>query len=347
MMRAGKTRSIHAVAFLAVVCAAIVAATVFATVSAIVLTIPARAADPVFPVGSRLGLVPPPSMIPSPAFSGFFDPNKNAAILLVTFPPVAFDQLDKSMVPEELKKQGSTSTSANRSSSACGKGFVVRATQTTDKGRYRKWLLVVAGSDFTALVTIQVPDGDTAYPDKLLHDTIATLAVRAGVPDAERLSVLPFKVGDLAGFHIDDVLPGRALMLIDGAAAPAATQHAHFLIAAMEGGPTETQNRDEFARVMFEQIGGIKDVQIQDAEPLRIGGQTGYETLATAKDNKSDSDVRLVQWLRFGTGGYMQMIGVAPRRPVGGRIHAAAYRARQRRSEVNLNSVTPRRMTVR
>ena len=35
------------------------------------------------------------------------------------------------------------------------------------------------------------------------------------VPDAERLSLLPFKVGDLAGFHIEDVLPGRALMLAD------------------------------------------------------------------------------------------------------------------------------------
>ena len=96
------------------------------------------------------------------------------------------------------------------------------------------------------------------------------------------------------------------------AAAPAATQHAHFLIAAMEGGPTETQNRDEFAQVTFSQINGLKDVQIQDAEPLRIGGQTGYETLATAKDGKTDSDVRVVQWLRFGSGSYMQMIGVSP-----------------------------------
>jgi hypothetical protein len=304
MMRASQTGSIRAVAFLAAVCAAIALT--------IASAIPARAAEPVFPVGSRLGIVPPPDMIPSPAFSGFADPNKDAAILLVTFPPVAFDQLDKSMVPEELKKQGIEVAQREPIELGFGKGFVVRARQTTERGRYRKWLLVVAANDLTALVTIQVPDGDTQYSDKVLNDAVATLAVRASVPDAERLSLLPFKVGDMAGFRIDDVLPGRALMLIDAGAGQAATQHTHFLIAAMEGGPNETQDRDEFARVTFVQISGLKDVQIQDAEPLRIGGQAGYETLATAKDGKSDSDVRVVQWLRFGSGSYMQMIGVSP-----------------------------------
>jgi len=62
--------------------------------------------------------------------------------------------------------------------------------------------------------------------------------------------------------------------------------------------------------VTFDQIGGIGEVRIQDAEPLRIEGQPGYETLAKAKDPRG-TDVMVVQWLRFGTGGYMQMIGIA------------------------------------
>ena len=60
----------------------------------VICAVPARAADPIFPTGSRVGLVPPAGMLPSKAFSGFADPDRNAAILLVTFPPVAFDQLD-------------------------------------------------------------------------------------------------------------------------------------------------------------------------------------------------------------------------------------------------------------
>ena len=51
-------------------------------------------------------------------------------------------------------------------------------------------------------------------------------------------------------------------------------------------------------------------MRIQDAEPLRINGQSGYQTLAKAKDAQG-ADLMVVQWLRFGTGGYMQMIGIA------------------------------------
>jgi hypothetical protein len=282
----------------------------------VICAVPARAADPIFPTGSRVGLVPPPGMLPSKAFSGFADPDRNAAILLVTFPPVAFDQLDKSMVPEELKKQGIDVKGREPITFGFGKGFIVKGIQSTDKGRYRKWLMVAAASDLTALVTVQVPDGDPTYPDTALHDALASLAVRASVPDAERLSLVPFTVGDFAGFRIDDVMPGSALMLVDGPPGPnkdpsKPSQSAHFIIAAMQGGPQEDRDQDNFAREIFDQIGGIKDVRIQDAEPLRIDNEQGYQTLAKAKDSKSDTDVMVVQWLRFGTGGYMQMIGVS------------------------------------
>ncbi len=75
-------------------------------------------------------------------------------------------------------------------------------------------MLVVPAGGITALVTVRVPEQAGKYSDQVVRAALSTLAVRASVPDAERLSLLPFKVGDLAGFRIDDVLPGRALMLV-------------------------------------------------------------------------------------------------------------------------------------
>lgn len=288
-----------------------------AILALLLLAIPARAADPIFPTGSRLGLVPPPGMVQSRAFEGFEDRDKNAAILLAALPAAAYDQLDKSMVPEALKKQGIDVDKREPIELGTGKGFILSGKQATNKGRYRKWLLVAATGDITALVTAQVADRDQTYPDSAVRDALATLAVRASVPDAERLSLLPFTVGDLAGFHIDDVVPGNALMLVDappdrGKDVSGPSHTTHFLIAVMQGGPKEPADRDNFARVTFSQIGGIGNVRIQDAEPLRIGGRPGYETLATATEGQTDADVRVVQWLRFGNGGFMRMIAVVP-----------------------------------
>jgi hypothetical protein len=160
-----------------------------------------------------------------------------------------------------------------------------------------------------------------------MRDAIATLVMRDSVPDAEQMSLVPFTISDLAGFHIDEVLPGRALMLVDKPAdtassqagskdgkdqnKDAATLNARLFIAAMPGGPAEPPDRSNFARSLFQQIVGIKEVQVQDAEPLRIGSQQGFETLAKAKDMQSDADVMVVQWLRFGSSGFLQMIGIA------------------------------------
>lgn len=283
----------------------------------------APAADAIFPTGSRVGLVPPPGMTPSRNFAGFEDAQNEAAILLAAFPAEAFSALDKSMVPEALSKQG---IDKREPMAVAGtSGFLLTGKQAVNGTSYSKWMLVAPIGGITALVTVRAPEKNKSYTDQTVRTLLATVAVRASVPDSERLSMLPFKVGDLAGFHIDDVLPGRALMLVDTPAggdqsakkaqaankdAPGQPVDARFLIATLPGGPNEAKDDDNFARVTFDQIGGITDVRIQDAEPLRIGGQSGYETLAKAKDGQG-TELMVVQWLRFGTGGYMQMIGIS------------------------------------
>jgi hypothetical protein len=295
---------------------------VWAAIFAVMLLVmPAHAADRIFPPGSRLGMVPPAGMVVSRSFEGFEDIDKNAALLLSTLPAVAYDQIDKTMVPEALQKQGILIDRREPITLDAGRGFLLIGREMHGTTPFDKWLLVVGAADITALVTVQIPDHDPVYSEKALRDAFATLAVRPSVPDAERLSLLPFTVGDLAGFKIDDVLPGRALMLdnpVTTATANAsakdtspAAPNARFLIAAVPGGPNESEDRANFARVAFGQILGIKDVQIQDAEPLRIGNVSGFQILAKAKDAQSDADVMVVQWLRFGGGGFMQMIGIA------------------------------------
>ena len=52
-------------------------------------------------------------------------------------------------------------------------------------------------------------------------------------------------------------------------------------------------------------------MQLQDAGQLRIASQPGYQTLAKAKDAGTGTDVMVVQWLRFGSGGFLRIIGIA------------------------------------
>ena len=285
-----------------------------------VLAIPAWAAEPVFPPGSRIGLVPPAGMVTSNLFAGFTDPADNAAIVFTTLPAAAYAQIEKALDAETPKQQGINVEKREAMQLAVGKGILLSGRQTADKARYRKWLLVAPGGDITALVTVQVREHNNVYSESVVRAALATLAVRASVPEKEELGLLPFTVGDLAGFHIDKVVRGRALVLTDAPGkgsqesskgTPQSNLDPHLLVAAIPGGPSEPDDRANFARLAFSEIGGIKDVHVTVFEPLRIGGQFGYQTMADAKDARTGTDIMVVQWLRFGSGGSLQMIGVA------------------------------------
>jgi hypothetical protein len=281
------------------------------------LAIPALAAEPVFPPGSRVGLVPPAGMVASKTFDGFADPGSDAAILITVLPAAAYPQIDKTLDADALKKQGVNLEKREPMLLSFGKGFLLTGRQIAEKTRYRKWLLVASASDFTALVTVQVPEQATAYSDRVVRESLATLSVRPKVPEAEELGLLPFAVGDLAGFHVDGALRGRALMLSDASGPNDSSKEATFgsldarmLIAAVPGGPAEPDQHANFAKLSFNEIGGIRNVHVTVSEPLRIGGQSGYQTMAEAKDVQSGADLMVVQWLRFGGGGYLQMVGI-------------------------------------
>jgi hypothetical protein len=283
---------------------------------ALTLTMQAAVAeDAIFPTGSRLGLVPPTGMVPSRTFQGFEEPGTKAAIVLTTLPANAYEQLAKSMVPEAMKKEGIEVERREPVELPAGKGFVLSGWQTIEKERYRKWLLIASAGDVTALVNVQAPEQAANYSEETVRAAFATLAVRPHIPETELLALIPFRIGELAGFHVEDVLPGRAIVLVDPASqtadAAGATAKGRMFISAIPGGPEEAADRGNFARVAFGQIVGIKDVQLQDAGPLRIASQPGYQTLAKAKDAGSGADVMVVQWLRFGSGGFLRMIGIA------------------------------------
>jgi hypothetical protein len=254
-------------------------------------------------------------MVPSRTFQGFQEPGTKAAILLTTLPANAYEQLAKSMMPEAMKKEGIDVERRDPVELPAGKGFVLTGRQTVEKERYRKWLLIASAGDVTALVNVQVPEQAANYSEEAVRAAFATLAVRPHIPETELLALIPFSIGELAGFHIEDVLPGRAIVLVDPASQTAdgagATAKGRMFISAIPGGPEEAADRGNFARVAFGQIVGIKDVQLQDAGPLRIASQPGYQTLAKAKDAGTGADVMVVQWLRFGSGGFLRMIGIA------------------------------------
>ena len=278
--------------------------------------LPATAAELNYPPGSRIGLAPPPGLVPSKTFFGYEDPSNSVAMMLVALPPQAYADLDASVTAETLKRQGVTMESREALPLPSGKAFLVVGRQEVDNVKIRKWILVASSPTLTGFVTVQMPETATAlYPDAAIRASLATLAFRAAVPVDEQLGLLPFKVSELSGFRIAGVIPGRAVMLSDAPAgapgSPDSTNEPHIFAAIAAGGPAQSADRDTFAREVFATLPNIREIRVTTSEPLRMAGQQGHQILANAKDASGTSPLTVVQWLRFGGGGYMQIVGIA------------------------------------
>ena len=275
---------------------------------------PATAADAVFPIGSRLGLVPPPGLKPATAFPGFEDQQRGVFIRLVALPGNAFPEIEKTMTNAALKKQGMTVE--RRESLPLGGGNAILAImrQETAGGRIRKWLLIAPIDNLTALVSLETAAKPPApYTDAVIRTALTSLATRPEAPDGEQLAMVPFKLGEMGGMRLVRVVPGVAAQFTDGPKdSLEATEQPHLVIAATPGGPQQPGDRDNFARNALSGLPPFKDVRIINSEPMRIGGLAGHEVRARGKDPQTGEDIEIVQWLRFGTGAYLRILGFAP-----------------------------------
>ena len=273
--------------------------------------LPAEAAEPVFPPGSRIGLEPPAGMTVSKLFQGFEDREKNASIIFVELSGEAYTEIEKSFAVEALKAQGIDVQAREEFPLKDGRGFLVIAHLAVAGTPFRKWALVASEHDLTAVISIQVPDAaQDTYPDAALRASLATFTTRAAVPVQEQLDLLPFSLKDLAGFRIVRAAATGAALLTDGPKdAIELDEQPLLLITFLPGVGDQVSDRDSLARRAMSGTPGVTDMRIVRSEAMRIAGQPGHEILVDAKDAKTETQLRVVQWLRFGPGGSLRVLG--------------------------------------
>jgi hypothetical protein len=291
---------------------ALAAATVGLTVA---LVTPACAADPVFPTNSRVGLVPPAGFTASARLSGFENSQANAVILISSMPAEAYPELEKSLTDEALKQRGMQVAVHEPLALKDGKGVFIAGPREADGQKRYEAVVIATVSGVATFISVQMLESSHAtVTDAMLRDAFKTIAVRKEVPDSEKLSILPYKINNLAGFRVLRTAVDGSAILTDGPKDAVKNVEQPFLLVGVKVGDVpKPEERDKFAREVFTGAPGVKDVKITRAEPLRIGQMAGYEIVADAKDIESGTDVTTVQWLRFGQNGHLQMFAIVRR----------------------------------
>ncbi len=273
-----------------------------------ILSVPTASAEPVYPLGLRVGLEAPGDLILSKRFTGFEDAARQAAITILDLPARAYQELERSAFAKD--QQGLTGLKRESFPFESGIGILISGVANEGGGPVHKWFLLasaIAPNDLSTLVTVQVPEAAfSVYTDAVVRKALSSVTFRP-MPIQEQLGILPFELKELAGFRVMQVLQAGGVILTDGPTDDI-TQQSYMIVSVGPGAPQDPNERGRFARDLLS-TAPLADMKIQLAEPQRISGGAGYEIRAQATAMRGEP-VSLVQWVRFGGTGFLRIIGV-------------------------------------
>jgi hypothetical protein len=272
-------------------------------------------AEPVFPPGSRVGLVPPPGMTASAPSQGFEDRARGAILVVTELSAQSYAKVLQDFAPEQMRAGGMEPVARETIALSAGEGLLVVARQSENGVAMRKWALLALADDMTAIVIATLPEAARdAYPDAALRAALASVVVRDRLSPDEMLAVLPYRLADLGGFRLLRANPdGTAVLTLGPNDTTLPAEQPYFMVAPRAVEPPQLAERERFSQRALMAFVNRPNLRIARSEAVRIGNAQGHEIIAESRDQVSGDDLVLVQWLRFGTGGVVQMFGIARR----------------------------------
>ena len=292
-----------------------VVATAFAAIAlAFALMSGARAADPIFPAGSRVGLVPPAGLIAAATYQGFEDRRLGVTLAVTELSARSYPDIVKEFSPEEMRAGGLQEESRENVTLRDGAGFIVIARQSLGGVAVRKWALVATLQDVVAVVLIVVPD-----PARGLSGCRPARGTRHrhGAPQgADRAAACPaalplrrpWRISHRAGaarrHRASDLGPDDFAV---------AEQQPFMMVLAQAAEIPPPTERDAFARRVLANAWPLGNARFVRSEGIRIGNAPAHEIVVETRSTKTNTDFTAVQWLLFGSGSYLQIVGAARR----------------------------------
>jgi hypothetical protein len=276
---------------------------------------PAMATDPVFPKGTRVGLIPLEGLVPAQAFSGFEATDQRVKVVVTELPKEAFTSIE-AVTAANQPPAGNRPKIEPFTLESGGKAYITRETAVDEGTNVRRFSLMISGTAFSGYVAVQVPDNaNAAYSDDAVRKMLASATLRKDVPVEEQLERLPFKLNELGNFKTMRTLPTGAMTLLSDADDEDNTEGApYMLIGLIANGPATPDDRGRFAQQIATTLPGLREAHSTSSEPMRIDGSVGYETRLDAVTGKENTPVTIVQWLRFGgSAATMRIVAVAKR----------------------------------
>ena len=294
-------------------------------------------AEVVFPAGSRIGMIPFPGSTPAEGFQGFVDEVSMRSVMIIELPAEARSVPLKEFVSNEgLKSQGVTAIVRRNFKLADGASMVdaieVRANQTAQGRTFPKCLVVFHTSDFTGLISAQMPNDKSGDACTLIKG----LSIQASVSDEDKLAALPFTLTDLGGLKVWQTIGGSSVILSNGDEMDDHVADSSPMVIVARA--FADRNIPQTEQINFS-VESLKVTADYGAAKIVSQQMVAGAPVPTSEVIAESGDKKVAQWIQFQPDGYtIRIIAEAPK---------AGFDAALPHFKAIANGVTPRKSSVK
>ena len=208
---------------------------------------PALAAEVIFPQGVRVGLTPLVGLVRAKSFAGFESEDQSVKVLVTELPVDAYGEVKTAFT---ANPQGTGGIKPESIETAAGLAYYTAESGKDGATTVRRYSMILSGGTFSGYVAVQIPENATkVYSDDAVRAMFASAVVRKEVPVDEQLSLMPFKMTELANFkNVRTLAPGAAVVLADGDEGTGFEPAPFMVIGIVGATPPQPEDRARFAQ---------------------------------------------------------------------------------------------------
>lgn len=272
-----------------------------------VLSMGLAAADPVRVPGTKVSLQPPPGFSPADKFPGFQRAELQASIMVTELPAPAADMM-KAMTKEGLASRGMTLLSSQTEKVDGRDALLLHVAQTAAGTEYLKWLLVTGDAETSLLIAGIFPKSTEAELGAAIRGSVLTASFKADAA-SDPWEGLGFRVTPTPKLKLAGRISNLLMLTESGSTGPLGPTEPLYIVGNSIGHPAVGDLRS-FSEERARQTEHLQDLQGFSGRALEVDGMAAYELLATGKDTKKGTAVRLYQVIAAEEDGYFIMQGL-------------------------------------
>jgi hypothetical protein len=260
--------------------------------------------------GTSVNITLPESYIESDRFSGLTNEASGSSIVVTELPALFDKAIEVFSDVQRMKKKGMTLINKSPVKISGQNGMLFHVEQPAYGLQYKKWILAIDYNQSTTLIVASYPES-ASDQESILREALlnATFSQASNPVDTLRFSITP-----KSPFKVARVFANNNMLVTPNGEFPVNDDLVPFMVIGLSlSDQSPIASKKLFSEDLAKHVATVKNITIEKTVPVKIGGLSGYETIATGEKEDTQTPLTVYQVILFDNSGYSIIKGLAPK----------------------------------